>query len=198
MCLGIRVHTFSRKDKNMTKRKLDVKYILVNLDMILGATIFIIIMFLLSIQVISRYFFYHSLTWTEELSIILFLWMTYLGISSAVTYRKHLRIDALIDVVPFKVKKVLLIISDIIFIIFNTYIIFPFINIISGIGSASSPILNIPKNISYIAIPLMLSISSIKIIYDIYRLWHEEEKNIGASIPAIDFESIEREREGLK
>jgi len=182
----------------MTKRKLDVKYILVNLDMILGATIFIIIMFLLSIQVISRYFFNHSLTWTEELSIILFLWMTYLGISSAVTYRKHLRIDALIDVVPFKVKKVLLIISDIIFIIFNTYIIFPFINIISGIGSASSPILNIPKNISYIAIPLMLSISSIKIIYDIYRLWHEEEKNIGASIPAIDFESIEREREGLK
>lgn len=182
----------------MEQKRFDYKKILVNIDQYMGAILFIFIMCLLTLQVISRYLFGHSITWTEELAVIMFLWMTYLGISSAVTYRKHLRIDALLDVVPFKVKKALLIISDIIFIGFNTYIMFPFFNIIKGLGASSSPILNFPKAWSYGVIPLMLTISSIKIIYDIYRLYHEKEKNIGASIPAIDFAAIEKERREMK
>ncbi len=172
-----------------------LKYI-ANIDKYLGAGLFIFIMLLLTVQVISRYLFKHSITWTEELGIILFLWMTYLGISSAVTYRKHLRIDALLNAVPFKVKKILLIISDVIFIGFNTYIVFPFLNIIEGLGNASSPILDFPKRLSYGFIPLMLTISSLKLIYDIYRLVHEQEKNIGASVPAINFDELEKEQGG--
>ncbi len=160
----------------------------------MGAVIFIVIMLLLFTQVVSRYVFRHSLTWTEELSVILFVLMTYLGVSSAVTYRKHLRIDALLDVVPFKVKKVLLIISDVIFIIFNTYIVFPFINIMASLGNSKSAILGIPKVFSYVFIPLMLTFSSVKLVIDIYKLLHEEEKQLGASVPAIDFEEIERMR----
>ncbi len=167
-----------------------------NIDKYLGALLFIFIMLLLSVQVISRYVFKHSITWTEELGIIMFLWMTYLGISSAVTYRKHLRIDALLNVVPFKTKKIMLIISDIIFIGFNTYIVFPFLNIIEGLGNSSSPILDFPKRLSYGFIPLMLTISSMKLIYDIYRLVNEQEKNIGASVPAINFEELEKEQGG--
>ena len=169
-----------------------VKKILWDLDMYLGAIIFITIMILLFTQVVSRYAFQHSLTWTEELSVILFVLMTYLGVSSAVTYRKHLRIDAILDIVPFKVKKIMLIVSDVIFIIFNTYIVFPFFRIMASLGSSKSAILGIPKVISYAIIPLMLTISSIKLVIDIYRMWHEEEKHLGASVPSIDFDEIER------
>jgi TRAP-type C4-dicarboxylate transport system permease small subunit len=181
-----------------TKEKpFDIKRFFIDIDQYIGAIIFIVIMLLLTVQVVSRYAFSFSLTWTEELSVLLFVFMTYFGISSAVTYRKHLRIDALLDAVPFRVKRVLLIVSDLVFIGFNTYIIFPFVNIIEGLGNSKSSILGIPKAISYVLIPAMMTISSLKILYDIYRLCHEKEKNLGASKPSIDFAAIEREREGI-
>ena len=55
----------------------------------------------------------------EEFATIMFVWMIYLAISAAVTYRKHLRIDFLLDMMPFKVKKVMLIISNVIFALFT-------------------------------------------------------------------------------
>lgn len=182
----------------MSERSKKLWRFLVDLDTYIGAVIFIVILFLLTLQVISRYVFNFSLTWTEELSVALFVLMTYFGVSSAVTYRKHLRIDALLDVVPYHIKKALLIISDVIFICFNSYIVFPFFNIIIDLGPAKSPILGIPKALVYFFIPLMLTISSMKLIADIYKLAREKKKEIGSSKPAIDFERIEKEAEAMR
>ena len=144
----------------MEKKEFDWKKFIVNIDQYVSAVLFIVIMVLLFLQVVTRYVFRHSFTWTEELSVLLFVWMTYMGVSSAVTYRKNLRIDALLDVVPFRVKKLLLIIS---------------------------------KAITYWLIPAILVISSAKLVYDIYRLWHEDEKRLGVSRPTIDLDSLEAE-----
>lgn len=56
--------------------------------------------------------------------------------------------------------------------------------------------LGIPKALMYTVIPVMMTVSSVKIAYDIYRLVREKEKELGASKPSIDFDAIEREREG--
>jgi len=169
------------------------KKFILNLDQYIGAMMFITIMLLLSLQVISRYVFSHSLAWTEELSTTLFVWMTYLGVSSAVTYRKHLRIDALVNAMSFKIKRILLICSDVIFITFNTYLVFPLLRIINGLGASKSAMLGIPKQLSYVIIPVMLTISSVKLILDIVKLVHEQEKEIGASKPSLDLDACERE-----
>ena len=177
----------------MDKENKDWIKFLVNIDQYISAILFIVIMVLLFLQVVSRYVFHHSFTWTEELSILLFVWMTYTGVSSAVTYRKNLRIDALLNVVPFKVKKALLIISDVIFIVFNLYLIFPLLELIKSIGTSKTPILGIPKAITYWLIPFILIVSSIKLLADIKKLIHEDEKRLGASKPTIDLEAMEKE-----
>lgn len=177
----------------MEKKSFDWKKFVVNLDQYVSAILFIVIMFLLFLQVVTRYVLNHSFTWTEELSILLFVWMTYLGVSSAITYRKNLRIDALLDVVPFKVKKAMLIISDIIFIIFNIYLIFPFLELIKTIGNSKTPIMGIPKAITYWLIPVILVITSVKLVFDIIKLIGEDEKRLGASKPSIDLDAFERE-----
>jgi len=66
----------------------------------------------------------NSFTWMEEFATIMFVGMIYLGVSSAVTKRKHLRIDFFLDLVPFKVKKIMLVFSNVIFAVFNIYISF--------------------------------------------------------------------------
>ena len=177
----------------MDKKNFDLKKFLTNIDQYVSAVIFIVIMLLLFLQVVSRYVFGHSFTWTEELSVLLFVWMTYLGVSSAVTYRKNLRIDALLNAVPFKVKKALLILSDIVFIVFNIYLIFPFVQLIGTIGNSKTPILGIPKEITYWLIPVILVISCIKLVFDIVKLAKEDEKRLGASKPSIDLDACEQE-----
>ena len=174
-------------------KQFDWKKFLLDIDQYFSALIFVIIMILLFVQVISRYVFKHSFTWTEELGQLLFVWMTYLGVSSAVTYRKHLRIDALLNAVPFKAKKAMLIISDIIFIIFNIYLIFPFVQLIGTIGSSKTPILGIPKAISYWLIPVILVFSCFKLVLDIIKLVHEDEKRLGTSKPTVDLDAMEQE-----
>lgn len=182
----------------MEKKSFDWKKFITNIDQYISAIIFIAIMLLLFIQVLSRYVLGHSFTWTEELSILMFVWMTYLGVSSAVTYRKNLRIDALLDVVPFQVKKAMLIISDLVFIAFNIYLIFPFLKLIESIGSSRTPLLGIPKAISYWLIPVILVITCAKLVIDIIKLIHEDEKRLGASKPSIDLDACEREYQERK
>lgn len=180
-------------------RKFNWKKFILNLDQYLSAILFIIIMVLLSMQVISRYVFHHSFTWTEELSIILFVWMTYLGVSSAITYRKHLRIDALLTVLPFKAKKFLLIFGNIIFALFNIYLGIIFMKLLETVGNSYTPIIHFPKLISYGVIPFTLVITDMKLVLDCFKLYHENEKELGASKPTIDLEACEREyQEKLK
>lgn len=180
------------------KKKIDWKNLIINLDQYISAIIFVVITILLFVQVVSRRVFNHSFTWTEELAIVLFVWMTFFGVSSAVTYRKHLRIDALINVMPFKVKKMLLIFSDIVFIIFNCYLWIPYISILDSLGWSTTELLHIPKRINYVLVPVMLTFASIKLIADIWKLWNEDEKHLGASKASIDLEACEREYEERK
>lgn len=93
-------------------------------ELYIGCVLFLAMMVLLTIQVVTRYFG-HAITWTEELSCIMLVWMSYLGFAGAITSRKHLRIDAFINSRPFKVKKVMLIISNIINGIFAALLISP-------------------------------------------------------------------------
>ena len=97
-------------------------------ELYLGCVLFLVMMVLLTIQVFSRYLG-NAITWTEELSCIMLVWMSYLGFAGAITSRKHLRIDAFINSRSFKVKKILLIISNIINAAFSAALIVPMYHI---------------------------------------------------------------------
>lgn len=51
-------------------------------------------------QVVSRYIFNSPLTWSEELSRYLFIWLSFLGAWVAWNRREHLGIDVLPELVP--------------------------------------------------------------------------------------------------
>lgn len=46
-------------------------------------------------QVIMRFVFQNSLTWSEELARYLFIWMIYIGVSYGIRNHSHLKVDAL-------------------------------------------------------------------------------------------------------
>lgn len=70
-------------------------------------TLFLITMsILIFLQVVSRYVFGNSFTWTEELSRYLFIWLIFLTIGISFKENKHISIDVVLDILPPFVQKV--------------------------------------------------------------------------------------------
>lgn len=69
-------------------------------------------------QVVFRYVFHHSFTWIDEVSIICFAYLTFLGIGVAYSQKRHMYIDALLIVLPKSVTRVLNWISFVISVLF--------------------------------------------------------------------------------
>lgn len=64
---------------------------------------------LLIANVIARNFF-RSIYWAEEISAILILFITFVGVSYAVRKARHIRMGAIFDALPDKAQKVMIII----------------------------------------------------------------------------------------
>jgi len=177
------------------KKREKLLYILNNFEIYIGAVIFIAITILLTLQVFSRFVLNHSITWTEEVASILYVWMIYLGVAAAVGKRKHLRIDAFIDSRPFKLKRALYIFTNLIFMFFCVYIFPPIMQVISNLRrtAVETNLLRIPKWITYMIIPVCLVLTFIRLIQEIIRLSKETETELGKSVPTIDCEALERE-----
>ena len=163
-------------------------------ELYLGCVLFLAMMVLLTIQVCSRYLG-NAITWTEELSCIMLVWMSYLGFAGAITSRKHLRIDAFINSRSFKVKKILLIVSNVINALFSAALIVPMYRVIVTFhaSAAASPILRIPKAVSFSILPFSMVLVIIRTAQECIRLSKEEEKALGLGKPTFDVDALERE-----
>ena len=184
----------------MKDGKFDLRTFLDNIELYIAALCFIALTIMLTGQVLSRYVLKHSFTWMEEAATILFVWMIYLGVSAAVTKRKHLRIDFLLDMMPFKIKRGMLIASNVIFAAFNIYVSFIMFNVIKLLGTSKTTMLHIPQQLVYSIIPLGILLSVIRLVEDTIKLLKEDEKNLGASKPSMDLdecEEIYRKKKGI-
>lgn len=176
----------------MEKEKKGWKYWLNEWESHVSAICFIIIGIMLTIQVVSRYVFQHSFTAFEEVATALYVLMTYSGVAAAVTHRKHLTISAVPDALPYKARKVLLIVDNIVFMAFCIYVIPHFIKYINAIGNSVLPVSRIPEKYFYWMIPIFLVVTIIRIIQDCIRLAKENEENLGVSKPSLDLNAYER------
>lgn len=176
------------------KQKRDWKYWINEWESYVGTVLFVIVMVLLFTQVVTRYVLGLSFSWLEELATVLYVAMTYCAISAATTHRKHIVVDALVSVLPFKGKRVLMIISNLIFLVFCGWIVYVFATeIIPLLRGSSTIMLRTPNEIVYGSIPVFFGLTAVRVVQDIYRLTKENEKTLGVSEPTIDVDALERE-----
>ncbi len=85
----------------------------------LGVFLFSVLVVLLTMQVVLRYVFNKNLSWSEELSRMVYVWGVYISFCVAGATRKHIRITFLVDKFSNRVKKVIMFLADLVWIIFN-------------------------------------------------------------------------------
>ena len=140
------------------------------LDKYAESSILIITLLLMSVfiglQVFMRYVMQASLSWSEEISRYLFIFLINIGISYGVKENRHVSISLFVNIFSEKVKKYLLVFSDIMFLVFALVVAVHGVQVSSMINmfGQKSPAVGIPMWIVYIATPLGFSLVSIRLI----------------------------------
>ena len=115
-----------------------------------GATLVVI-----TAQIVWRYLFNDSLTWTEELARYLFVWITFVGAALAIRDGTHIRVALVVDRLPARVRR-WLDVAQLVLVVF-------FLCLLVGLGfqwvwlntDAVTPALGLPlAYVCYAALPL--------------------------------------------
>lgn len=80
--------------------------IIKNLEEIFASLAISVTVLMVIINVILRYVFGFVVPWSEELSVICFIWATYFGISSCYKHKLHMGVDVIITLLPEHAKRI--------------------------------------------------------------------------------------------
>ncbi|EAS41293.1 TRAP transporter small permease [Photobacterium profundum] len=82
-----------------------MRFILKNIEEILASIAISITVLVVIINVILRYGFGFVVPWSEELSVICFIWAVYFGISSCYKHKLHMGVDVVVSLLPQAAKR---------------------------------------------------------------------------------------------
>lgn len=139
---------------------------------------FMIMLVAITIQVITRYFFSFTFSWSEELARICFVWVTLFAISLGAKQRQHLRVIAFLTFMPKKVRRVVEFLSVILTLLVLTIVVYKLIAIMGvQISMAqSTAAMGLPMGVMYIAGPLGLAGMVVRVVqYQLIPLMKGEE-----------------------
>ncbi|MEN6413081.1 MAG: TRAP transporter small permease [Veillonellales bacterium] len=105
-------------------------------------------------QVIARYAFSNSLSWSEEIGRHIFIWMTFLGAALAVRSRSHVALDLLVKAFPQKLQKVILVFGYLVMIVFAGVLVYAGIKMMTLGARQMSAAVQIPMKYIYIVLPI--------------------------------------------
>ncbi len=155
---------------------IDVRNIMNKILNFLAAASLSAMVILTCYQVFTRYILRNPSPWSEELVSYLFGWMALLGASVMTGERGHMNIPVLVDKMGKGAKRVLLIFSEIIALLFSAVILFyGGIKITSlGMGQLTSS-LGVTVGVFYFVMPLCGIINIVYTILNIFDIFRGKE-----------------------
>ena len=123
------------------------------------------------IQVIARYVFKNSLSWSEELARYIFVWQIWLGAAYAAKIDKHINITVVREKLPQKVQVILEFLVYVLWIAFTVFMVVEGRELIAFIikTKQKAPALRIPMAIPYASVPIGCGIMGLRLIEKIVR-----------------------------
>lgn len=105
-------------------------------------------------QVVARYVFHHSLTWSEELGRYIFVWISFLGMAAAFRNGSHVALDLLLKSLRGVPRKALELANGVLVIIFSSAVLFSGLKLFFLGMRQKSSALKIPMHWVYVVVPV--------------------------------------------
>ena len=139
---------------------------------------FLVMVFSAVTQVLTRYCFNYSFSWTEETARYTFIWLNMLGACIGVKYGSHAVITVFIDHLPRQIKRVIQTIISLLILFGATLMITEGLRVVSITWVQPSPALHIPMALIYFAVPVSGAIIIIHILSILLKtIYPEREGN---------------------
>ena len=120
----------------------------------------------IGLQVVMRYIFQSSLSWSEELARYMCIWLVFIGSSYAARKGRHICVSALYDALPPKPALMLAIISDLVFLGFALVLTRYGFDVLTRIIKVAqdSPAMGVPMWMVYSALPIGFLLICVRLI----------------------------------
>lgn len=144
-------------------------------------------------NVISRFIFNHSIVFAEELNSTFILLVTFAGVGYAARHGRHIRMSAIYDAMPVKIRKILMTIIVTVTAIFMLFLAYYAVQYVYHVYSKGRvmPALGVPVYITYLWVPVGFFITGIQ--YALTAVKNVREKDIYLSTNLLESQSQEIE-----
>lgn len=118
------------------------------------------------VSVFSRYVLNFSLTWAEELTRYMFVWLVYLGASLCIRRRKHIVMDIVIASMKPGMKRIFSVINNIIMLAFVLVLAQQGFRMMPILSTQASTALQLPMSFVYAAVPVSAILMALYLVLD--------------------------------
>lgn len=125
---------------------------------------------IVSIQVINRYFLNNPLPWTEELARILFVWITFLGALLGLRTNAHINVNSFVNRLKPEAKSIITGIMVCLSAFYFFYLLRIGIEIVQKTYKIFTPAMDVSFSYIYSAIPLSAGIMLLYFLFELYKL----------------------------
>jgi len=155
-----------------------INNIIFSVEKVLAIILAITLLVSLAAGVFFRYVLKSPLFWSDELAIFCLIWITFIGGSMSLKIKASPSITILTDLVPARFKKYFTALSNIILLLFVTYILYLAIEWISmpNILVQTSTAMAMPKIYFYLSIPISFVFSVIHVLANIFIDFSDSEE----------------------
>ncbi len=129
----------------------------------LSGLMLLVTIVIIFIQVVTRYVFFYSLPWSEELTRYLFIWFVYLSLSVTVRDNLSIRIDLLDQLLKGKAKKVVHLIVDILSFAIVVVFIYSSFKLFQMGFRSKTPAMRIPFYVIYAVMPVGYFLTAVEL-----------------------------------
>jgi len=138
---------------------------------IIGVIVLAVVVSLIFVGVMMRLLFKSGLPWQEEISRILYVLVVYLGASYGMRSNDHIRINIVSDLLPPQARKVLRIITDIIWAGFNITVIIMAMQVYQKMQRflGESAVLKIPLHVVFLIVPIGFVLLTLRLIQNYFQ-----------------------------
>ncbi len=140
----------------------------------LAAWLFVLSGFMLSYEVMMRYFFISPTKWAAELSQLCLIYGTLLAMPWMLQNRRHIQINAVTDRLEKKIQHILSLLTLLILMIFSAYVtIYGWLIFHDSFerGRTTGSLLDLPSWIAELPIPIFFFILLIQAIIEIWKIY---------------------------
>jgi len=132
----------------------------------IGCLVLSAIMLLITAGIISRYFFNAPLSWTEEVTTLLMVYLCYISAALTTVAKKHIVADFFIDKAPQKFRRTVSFFSRFLMLIFFMVVCISVVQLLPQL-TWTSAVLEIPRKYYYLPILSMCVFMFFTVIVDV-------------------------------